>query len=123
MPVRAPGSLWPTRCAVCWPPARWPPACERCARPGAAASDFFTDLSVAESAAAASAVAQVSTTAVFGYPGPDGPAEEDLRSFSRLRGAVDASLVGVPAARLRAAAFLLAASRKRESPQSPKGER
>lgn len=84
---------------------------------------FFTDLSVAESAAAASAVAQVSTTAIFGYPGPDGPAEEDLRSFSRLRGAVDASLVGVPAARLRAAAFLLAASRKRESPQSPKGER
>jgi hypothetical protein len=66
---------------------------------------FFTDLSVVESAAAASAAARVSTSLVFGYTGP---AEEDRRGFSRLRASVDASLAGVPAARLRAAAFLLA---------------
>jgi hypothetical protein len=65
---------------------------------------FFTDLSVVASAAAASAVAQVCTSLVFGYPGP---AEEDLHNFSRLRASVDASFAGVPAARLRAAAFLL----------------
>jgi hypothetical protein len=65
---------------------------------------FFTDLSVVESAAAASAVAHVCTSLVFGHTGP---AEEDLRNFSRLRASVDASFAGVPAARLRAAAFLL----------------
>jgi hypothetical protein len=65
---------------------------------------FFTDLSVVESAAAASAAARVCTSLVFGYRGP---AEEDRRSFSRVRAAVDASLAAVPAARLRAAAFLL----------------
>ena len=70
---------------------------------GSPCEGFFTDLSVAESAAAASAVAQISTSLVFGYAAP---AEEDLRSFSRLRAAVDASFAGVPAARLRAAAFL-----------------
>ena len=64
---------------------------------------FFADLSVTESGAAASAVAHVCTSLVFGYAAP---AEEDLRSFSRLRAALDASLAGVPAARLRAAAFL-----------------
>jgi hypothetical protein len=73
---------------------------------------FFTDLSVVESAAAASAAAQVSTSLVFGYTGP---AEEDLRSFSRLRASVDASLAGVTAARLRAAAYLLAID-NRETP-------
>ena len=83
---------------------------------------FFTDLSVVESAAAASAVAHVSTSLVFGYAAPGGPAEEDRRGLSRLRAAVDASLAGVPAARLRAAAFLLAARRKRGSAQSPKGD-
>jgi hypothetical protein len=72
---------------------------------GSPCEGFFTDLSVTESAAAASAVAHVSTSLVFGYTAPD---EEDLRGFSRLRAAVDASLAGVPAARLRAAAFLLA---------------
>jgi len=66
---------------------------------------FFTDLSVVESAATASAAAHVCTTLVFGYTAP---AADDLRAFSRLRAAVDASLAGVPAARLRAAAFLLA---------------
>jgi hypothetical protein len=65
---------------------------------------FFTDLSVVESAAAASAVAQACTSLVFGYAGP---AEEDLHNFCRLRASVDASFAGVPAARLRAAAFLL----------------
>jgi hypothetical protein len=72
---------------------------------GGPALGFFTDLTVTESAAAASAVAHVCTSLVFGYAAP---AEEDLRSFSRLRAALDASLAGVPAARLRAAAFLLA---------------
>jgi hypothetical protein len=48
-------------------------------------------------------VAQISTSLVFGYAAP---AEDDLRSFSRLRAAVDASFAGVLAARLRAAAFL-----------------
>ena len=71
---------------------------------------FFKDLSVVESAAAGSMVAQISTTAVFGYAGPDGPAEEDLRGFSRLRAAVDSGLAGVHGARGRAAAFLLARS-------------
>ena len=66
---------------------------------------FFTDLSVVESAAAASAAARVSTSLVFGYTGP---AQEDRRGFSRLRASVDASLAGVHAARIRAAAFLLA---------------
>jgi len=70
---------------------------------GSPCEGFFTDLSVAESAAAASAVAQISTSLVFGYAAP---AEDDLRSFSRLRAAVDASFAGVLAARLRAAAFL-----------------
>jgi hypothetical protein len=72
---------------------------------GSPCEAFFTDLSVVESAAAASAVAHICTSLVFGYTGP---AEEDLRSFSRLRASVDASLASVPAARLRAAAFLLA---------------
>ena len=72
---------------------------------GSPALGFFADLSVTESVAAASAVAHVCTSLVFGYAAP---AEEDLRSFSRLRAALDASLAGVPAARLRAAAFLLA---------------
>ena len=72
---------------------------------GSPCEGFFTDLSVVESAAAASAVAHVCTSLVFGHTGP---AEEDLRNFSRLRAAVDAGLAGVPAARLRAAAFLLA---------------
>jgi hypothetical protein len=72
---------------------------------GGPCEGFFTDLSVAESAAAASAVSHVCISLVFGYTGP---AEEDRRSFSRLRGAVDASLAGVHAARIRAAAFLLA---------------
>jgi hypothetical protein len=71
---------------------------------GSPCEAFFTDLGVVESAAAASAVAQVCTSLVFGYPGP---AEEDLHNFSRLRASVDASFAGVPAARLRAAAFLL----------------
>jgi hypothetical protein len=72
---------------------------------GSPCEGFFTDLSVVESAAAASAAAHVCTSLVFGHTGP---AEEDLRSFSRLRAAVDAGLTGVPAARRRAAAFLLA---------------
>jgi hypothetical protein len=72
---------------------------------GGPAMGFFADLSVAESAATASAAARLCTSLVFGYTPP---AEEDLRSFSRLRAALDASLAGVPAARLRAAAFLLA---------------
>jgi hypothetical protein len=72
---------------------------------GGPALGFFADLSVAESGAAASAVAHVCTSLFFGYTGP---AEEDLRGFSRQRAAVDASLAGVPAARLRAAAFLIA---------------
>jgi hypothetical protein len=66
---------------------------------------FFADLSVTESATAASKVAHVCTSLVFGYAAP---AEEDLRDFCRLRAAVDASLASVLAARLRAAAFLLA---------------
>lgn len=77
---------------------------------GGPAQGFFKDLSVVESAAAAARVAQVSTTAIFGYTGPGGPSQEDLRSFTSLRAAVDASLAGVPAARLRAAAFLLSRS-------------
>ena len=77
---------------------------------GDPASGFFKDLSVAESAAAGSMVAQICTTAIFGYAGPDGPAEEDLCSFSSLRAAVDSSLAGLPGARMRAAAFLLAHS-------------
>jgi hypothetical protein len=77
---------------------------------GGPALGFFKDLSVVESAAAASGVAQVCTTAVFGYAGLNGPGEKDLRSFSSLRAAVDSSLAGVPGARLRAAAFLLARS-------------
>jgi hypothetical protein len=68
---------------------------------------FFADLSVVESAAAASAMAQVSTSLVFGSTAPAG---EDLGSFSTLRAAVEAGLAGLPAARLRAAAFLLARS-------------
>jgi hypothetical protein len=71
---------------------------------GSPCEAFFTDLGVAESAAAASAAARVCTSLVFGYTGP---AEEDLRNFSRLRASVDASLAGLAAARLRAAAFLL----------------
>jgi hypothetical protein len=77
---------------------------------GARTLGFFQDLSVAESAAAASAAAQICAAAVFGYAGLDGPAEEDLRSFSSLRRAVDSSLAGVHLARMRAAAFLLARS-------------
>jgi hypothetical protein len=72
---------------------------------GGPALGFFADLSVAESAAAASAAAHVCSSLVFGYAAP---AEEDLRDFCRLRAAVDASLASVLAARLRAAAFLLA---------------
>ena len=77
---------------------------------GDPALGFFKDLSVAESAAAGSMVAQICTTAIFGYAGPDGPAEEDLCSFSSLRAAVDSDLAGWPGARMRAAAFLLARS-------------
>src|ERR1035438_1786299 len=39
VPTRAEGSLWPTRCAACWPPARWPPACEPCMPTAALAKD------------------------------------------------------------------------------------
>jgi hypothetical protein len=77
---------------------------------GSRSAGFFADLSVAESAAAASAVAQVCTGLVFGYTGP---VEDDLHTFSSLRAAVDASLAGVPAARLRAAAFLTSGIRLR----------
>jgi hypothetical protein len=77
---------------------------------GDRALGFFEDLSVAESAAAASAVAQICTTAVFGYAGPGGPAKKDLRSFCSLRAAVDSSLAGAHRARVRAAAFLMARS-------------
>jgi hypothetical protein len=73
---------------------------------GGPCAGFFTDLCVAESAAAASAAAQVSTSLVFGYA-PESTAEEDPRRFSCLRAAVDAALSGAQAARLRAAAFLL----------------
>jgi hypothetical protein len=71
---------------------------------GATTPGFFADLSAVESAASASAVAQSCTAAVFGFARP---AEDDLRSFYALRAAVDSSLADAPAARLRAAAFLL----------------
>jgi hypothetical protein len=74
---------------------------------GCRALGFFADVSVAESAAAASAVARICTAAVFGYARP---AEEDLRSFYSLRAALDSSLAGTHAARMQAAAFLLARS-------------
>jgi len=74
---------------------------------GGPALRFFEDLSVVESAAAASGVAQICTTAVFGYIGPNDPVQEALCAFSTLRAALDKSLASAPAARSRAAAFLL----------------
>jgi hypothetical protein len=44
-------------------------------------------------------VAEVCTTAVFGYAGPDGPAKADLSTFSSLRVAVHSELAGLLTAR------------------------
>ncbi len=74
---------------------------------GGRALGFFQDVSVVACAAAASVAAQICTTAIFGYANPNYLPEEDLRTFSALRAAVDGRLAGVHAARLRAAAFLL----------------
>jgi hypothetical protein len=74
---------------------------------GGSALGFFTDLSVVESASAALGAAQICTAAVFGYTEVNGLTEDDLRTFSSLRAAVDAELAGLREARARAAAFLL----------------